>query len=145
MLRKNLFVGTILGIMAALLPGCFHAGELAQVRREIELEVPEADFEKEVELTLGPMTLGCVRLLTVFVPNIRQEKGLLKEIDRIRVAAYRVKSMPEIGRFEPPWAIRRLLEHEDWEVVAKGRDKDEIFWLLYRIQAGAVRDFYFTG
>ena len=145
MLRKTVLSGMMLGIMAMLLSGCFHAGELAQVRREIEREVPEADFEKEVELTLGPMTLGFVRLLTAFVPDIRQERGLLKEIDRIKVAAYRVKSMPLLDSFTPPWSVRRLLEHEDWEVVAKARDREEVFWLLYRIQGDAVRDFYVVG
>ena len=68
MLQKGLIKGMSLGLVALLLSGCFHAAELAQVRADIEREMPEADFDKEVELTLGPMTLGFVRLLTAFAP-----------------------------------------------------------------------------
>lgn len=75
----KLIRGTSLGLVILLLSGCFHAAELAQVRRDIEKEVPEAHFDKEVELTLGPMTLGFVRLLSAFVPNIREERGFLKQ------------------------------------------------------------------
>jgi len=137
--------GISLGLIVLLLSGCFHASELAQVRRDIEKEVPEAHFDKEVELTLGPMTLGFVRLLSAFVPNIREERGFLKEIDQIKVAIYKIRSMPPLDGFQPPWQIRRLLEREDWEVVVKAREKQEVFWLLYRIQGESIRDFFVVG
>ena len=137
--------GLSLGLVILLLSGCFHAAELAQVRRDIEKEVPQADFDREVELTLGPMTLGFVRLLSVFVPSIREERGFLKEIDQIKVAVYKIRSMPSLEGFQPPWQIRRLLEREDWEVVVKAREKQEVFWLLYRIQGESIRDFFVIG
>ena len=145
MLPTSLMRVVSLGLVSLLLSGCFHAAELAQVRADIEREVPEADFDKELELTVGPMSLGFVRLLTAFVPAIREERGLLKEIDRIKVAKYRVRSMPPIEGFQPPWQIRRLLEREDWEVAVKAREQEEVFWLLYRIHGEAVRDLFVIG
>ena len=94
-----------LGLVILLLSGCFHSAELAQVRRDIEKEVPQADFDRELELTLGPMTLGFVRLLSVFVPNIREERGFLKEIDQIKVAVYKIRSMPPLDDCQPPWHL----------------------------------------
>jgi len=94
--------------------------------------VPQADFDRELELTLGPMTLGFVRLLSVFVPNIREERGFLKEIDQIKVAVYKIRSMPPLDDFQPPWHLgtqRKKIHTRDvrnatlpdfWEVEQEG-------------------------
>ena len=61
------------------------------------------------------------------------------------MAVYKVRSMSPLRGFQPPWQIRRLLEREDWEVVVKAREQEEVFWLLYRIQGNAIKDFFVIG
>jgi hypothetical protein len=145
-MRRSGFVRVLaLGLAAGLLSGCFRAAELSQMRREIEQELPEARFEKQVELTLGPMSLGVARMLSELNPEGRQERDLLEDIDRIKMAVYRVESMPSLEGFKLPVQMRRLLEGENWEELVKAREKDEFFWMLYRLQEQAVPDMYIIG
>ena len=49
--------------------GCLWAPELSQIQREIERQLPGSSFEKEVRLSLGPLSLGMARFVTRVIPR----------------------------------------------------------------------------
>ncbi|MEW6752582.1 MAG: BamA/TamA family outer membrane protein [Candidatus Latescibacterota bacterium] len=132
-------------VIAALLSGCFHVGELSQARHGIERQLPGARFEREFELTLGPVSLWMAGLVGALVPGSRQERAVLSEIDRVRVAVYRVHGLPSLEGLELPEPLAGMLEDEGWEVMVKARERDEVMWVLYRACGGAVSDLYVVG
>ena len=81
MTKLNLYAIIALGLASLSLSGCFHAAELGQLRREIDREMPQVEFEREIEMSLGPMSLGFARLVTFFVPPAWQVRGMLRIVD----------------------------------------------------------------
>ncbi|MCY3788953.1 MAG: hypothetical protein OXH63_09220 [Gemmatimonadetes bacterium] len=51
-------------VIALGLTGCFRAADLGQLRRDIERELPEVQYEREIEMSFGPMSVGFARLIT---------------------------------------------------------------------------------
>lgn len=129
-------------LMAVLCSGCFRATELARMKCEVEQELPEVGFEKEVELSLGPLSLGCFRLLCLLAPNSGEARGYLGEIDRIKVAAYRTLSRPSLATFQLPTRLKNMLTDGGWELAIKAREDGEATWLFYRVHDQTIRGLY---
>ena len=54
-------------LLLALLPcltGCLWTPELSQIQGEIERQLPGAQFERDVGISLGPLSLGLARFAT---------------------------------------------------------------------------------
>ena len=128
--------------LAFLLTGCLRAAELAQVRRNLERNNPDLNFEKEIEITLGPLSLGFFRVVSLFVPDTRAARAVMKEIDRVKLAVYRVKSPSSAASLHLPAQVQNMLGGAGWEVLIKARDDHEVLWLLYRMRGESLRDFY---
>lgn len=126
--------------LAALLTGCFGAGELGRMRHEIERQSPQAQYRRVAEVTVGPMSLGFVKFLGAFVPNIAAERELLKEIERVKVGVYETDRAPSALHLPDP--ARVLADVEGWETLVKMRDGGEAVWVLYRTDRDQVRQFY---
>ena len=131
-----------LSATALLLSGCFHAGDLTQMKRDLERDLPEAHFKRQVQFTIGPMSLGLVRLLSLVAPNIDQQRELLKEIDRVAIAVYENKGRPLFKGNKLPRAIYDLLERGRWQMAVKIREEDELIWVLYQVYNKQIRDLY---
>jgi hypothetical protein len=102
------------------------------LKDEITAQLPGAQFDKEVALTLGPMSLLLARIATQFVPDpeAREAREYLSEIRRIELAVYKTESLPSLDELQFPMQLDKLL-HEDWEIAAKVREEDQIVWVLY--------------
>ncbi|MDH3197406.1 MAG: DUF4252 domain-containing protein [Candidatus Krumholzibacteria bacterium] len=129
----------ILGLSLAAAPGCLWAPELSGIQREIERQLPGADFDKEFALSLGPVTLGLARLVTALVPGGDEARGYLRDVSRVQVAVYNVHSVPSTGSLQMPGRMQRMLD-DGWEIAVRAREDDSAVWVLYRIEGDAVRD-----
>ena len=140
--RQSLLKCLILVLFAVSLTGCFYSRELAQTRRDLERQYPEARFDQEVVVSLWPATLRAVGWLAGLAPEeeAQMAKEYLREIDRVKVGLYSVDYLPDLDEFNPP-ALRRF-RRDGWEVAVKAREDDEIVWVLYRERHNAVRDIY---
>ena len=49
---------TLYAIIALSLTGCFRAADLGQLRRDIERELPEVQYEREIEMSFGSYECG---------------------------------------------------------------------------------------
>ena len=142
MRRRRLIDGLLLTAIPLLLSGCFYASELAQVRRDIERDLPQARFDKQIEFTIGPMSLGMLRIVSLLVPDARDVRELLKEIDRVKVAIYETEQLPPLDDLSSPRHIQLLLERRNWETMIRMHQKNEMMWVLYSIDGLYVRDLY---
>jgi hypothetical protein len=100
------------------------------LKDEIAAQLPGAQFDKEVALTLGPMSLFLARVATQFVPEGREAREYLSEIRRIEVAVYKTDVLPSLDNLQFPKQLNNLL-HEDWEIAATVCDNNEVVWVLY--------------
>ncbi|MCC7264182.1 MAG: DUF4252 domain-containing protein [Candidatus Latescibacteria bacterium] len=129
-------------LVAVLCSGCFRAAELARMQREIEQELPEIGFEKEVELGLGPLSMWCIRSLCLLAPNSGEARGYLGEVDQVQVVAYRTLTSPSLASFQLPPRLQHTLKDQGWELVIKSREKGEITWVFCRVHHQAICGLY---
>lgn len=125
-----------------LFSGCFSlsARELAEVRRELETQIPEARFEKEIELSLGKTAMGTMKCLCLLIPDTREARKYLKDISGVSVAVYEVESLPPLNEVELPKRLKRLLADKGWDVLVKAREEDQIVWILYQEHRRSIRN-----
>ena len=125
-------------IIALSLTGCFRAADLGQLRREIERELPEIQYERQIEMSFGPMSVGFARLVTFFVPPSWRVRGMLSEIRTVKVGVYTARHTPFRQGLGMPPQIQELLAQKNWEVAIKVRQDGEVAWLLYRIRGQTI-------
>ena len=125
-------------IIALSLTGCFRAADLGQLRREIDRELPEIQYERQIEMSFGSMSMGFARLVTFFVPPSWWVRGMLNEIRAVKVGVYTARHTPSRQDWGMPSQIQELLAHKNWEVALKVRQDGEVAWLLYRIRGQTV-------
>ena len=125
-------------LAAPVLSGCLYSREVAQTRRAIEQAYPEARFEREMVLSLGPVSLFALRLFSGLAPE--GARGPLRDLRRVKVGVYRAEALPPLQDFEPAQVQR--LQRRGWETVVRTREADEATWVLYRTRRGTVRDLY---
>ena len=137
----------IAGLAPLLLSGCLWAPELGQIQRELQSQLPGSEFENEVRLSLGPLSLGLARFVTRFIPeNYVPEAGeaheYLEEVRRVQVAMYRTRTLPPLDTVRMPARLKQIMLEQNWQVTVKRQKADELAWVLTREEAGVVRDIY---
>ena len=140
--RRSLLIALLLLTVGVSTTGCFYSRELSQTRRDLERHYPEARFDQEVVVSLGPASLRTLGWLIGLAPadEAQMAKDYLREIDRVKVGVYHVEHLPDLDDFDPP-ALRRFRD-DGWEVAVKTREDDEIVWVMYRERHNTVRDIY---
>jgi hypothetical protein len=128
--------------VVGLSSGCFWAPNLAGVRKDIERQLPGATFDKEIELSLGPVSLAFARLITGLIPDAREARPYLNNVSRIEVAVYTVDGMPSAEQVTTPAELRKLQESGEWEMAVKVHDGDDRVWVMYRIAKDSIEDIY---
>lgn len=134
------FVGLL--SVAMLLSGCLYSREIAQTRRDLEQHYPEARFDQEVVVSLGPASLRTLGWIAGLAPEeeAQMASDYLREISRVKVGVYEVEHLPDLNDFDPP-TLRRFTR-DGWEVAVKAREDDEVVWVLYKEDHGEVSDMY---
>jgi hypothetical protein len=130
--KRSIHITAILTVGLLLCSGCLWAPGLERLKDEMTAQMPGAQFDKEVALTLGPMSLMLARVAMQFVPEpeARESRQYLSEIRRVELAVYNTKSLPSLRQVEFPKQLNKLL-NEDWEIAAKVVEEDQLVWVLY--------------
>jgi len=123
--------------------GCVWTPELSRVASELERQLPDAKFDKEFALSLGPMALGFAKLVSGMVgdDDVRHARAYLKEVSRVQVAVYETRDMPSMSNLRMPSRLKDL-EDRGWETAVKVREEDEAVWVMYRIDGESIRELY---
>ena len=136
------FTIALAAVVVLSLSGCFYSREIAHLRGDIERLFPEARFDRQVVVALGPGTLRPLGWLADHVPedHARMASDYMRNIERVKVGVYETEYLPPMETVSQP-RLRRF-EHGDWEMAAKVRDDDEVVWVFYRERYENVRDLY---
>ena len=145
-MRRALRAG-LLGLLLLGASGCLWAPELSGIQREIERQLPGARFEKDVKLSLGPLSLGLARFATGFIPKdvapeAREAHEYLAEVRRVQLALYKTLALPPLHDVRLPEHLRERIAHEGWHLAVKRQAPAELVWVLTREEMGLVRDIY---
>jgi len=145
--NRNRRVLTVIAIVLSIAvigasTGCLWAPDLAMVRKDIERQLPGVNFDKEIELTLGPISLAFARMLTGIVPDAREASGYLQDVSRLELAVYNTEDMPPAGTVSMPERLQKMQESEGWELAVRMRDDDEVAWILYRLDDESIKELY---
>lgn len=128
-------------LAAPLANGCMWAPELTEVKRDIERQLPDVGFRKNVTLSFGPLTMALARAITSLVPDAGEARDYLRDVSRVQVAIYELDHPAGETALETPRRLQELLD-EGWEMAVRVRDRDEVVWLLYRIDDDSVREMF---
>ncbi|UCH85555.1 MAG: DUF4252 domain-containing protein [Candidatus Latescibacterota bacterium] len=131
-----------LTLILTLCSGCLWAPDLDRVRRDLEGQLPGAEFTKEFALSLGPVTLGFAKLITRFVPETEEARLYLSDVSRVKVAIYEVDNVPNDVKLKIPKDLKKLLEKDDWELVVKTQDDRETTWILCQLDDDKLEGIY---
>ena len=99
-----------------LLSGCFYSREIVHTRRDIERHYPDARFDREVVVSVGPGALRALGWVTGLVPEeeAQMARDYLHEIERVKVGVYRTEHLPPLENMDLP-ALRRFERY--WPIV----------------------------
>ncbi len=129
----------LLALAALAAGGCMHASSLNGLRHDIEAEIDGARFESEMQLTLGRISLGLVR---VIVPEEEKEDELavLKDVKKIEIAIYKTIALPSPAEGESIIPGHQSLKRKGWQTIMTATESDGgRAWVLAREREGAIR------
>jgi len=143
MLAKR--IGTLVGItlMLTSLTGCFWAPELDSVRKDIEGQIPNAHFEKEFSISLGPISLGLARTIIRLVPDHEADEAreYLGDLSKVQVAVYEADYTLRGTEVKTPRKLESLKD-DGWEMAIRTREPGESIWVMYRSDDDEIREVY---
>ncbi|MFP5287647.1 MAG: DUF4252 domain-containing protein [Thermoanaerobaculia bacterium] len=138
---KKMIPGAVALSLILPLVGCAGTPTADSVRWEIQQRVPEARFETEEHIRLGRLTLGLLKGLLHLVPEANEGTAIVREIDRLEVATYRVHGLPDLDRLPSRTRFEEELSRSGWAMTVKAKDGDSRSWLFTRSNdEGAIRN-----
>lgn len=145
-MKRRVAMFLLLGLLLGM-TGCLWTPELSQIQGEIERQLPGSQFEKDVRLSLGPLSLGLVRFLTGIVPEgmapeAQEAHEYLQEVRRVQIALYRTLALPPLHEMHLPLPLKQRIQDEGWHLAVKKQKPSELIWVLTREERGIVRDIY---
>ncbi|HET6349896.1 MAG TPA: DUF4252 domain-containing protein [Candidatus Krumholzibacteria bacterium] len=129
-----------IGLATLSMPGCFWSPELSSIRQDMEKQMPGSSFNKNIELSLGPLTLSLARLVTSLVPGTDEARPWLHGLSHVQVGVYEA-SIDSVDNVRTPRRLRSLLDH-GWETAVRVRDHNEAVWILYRPDGDHVKEVF---
>ncbi|HEX6863381.1 MAG TPA: DUF4252 domain-containing protein [Thermoanaerobaculia bacterium] len=133
-MKRALSVVAVLSSLALPLAGCGDPPSVDQVTHEIRRWMPGVRFEREEHIRLGRIKMGLVKGIVRMVDDEDDEsKAILREIDRVEVATYRVHDLPDTtGLPEKAPAFERQLAYAGWSLTVKAQEDNSPAWLFTR-------------
>jgi hypothetical protein len=137
----------LIGIAALSLmaSGCLWAPDLDAIRKDIEKQIPGAAFDREIALSLGPVSLAVARFALFFTPEAREAAGYVGEIRSVGVAVYTARHLPADFDLRLPGALESMVAGGGWEIVVKTRERDQAVWVLCKEDGGSVGGVYIVA
>jgi Domain of unknown function (DUF4252) len=140
-LRVSVVPVIVIVVATISLGGCWSSKEIAHVRRDIESEIPGAEFRKEAEVTVESgafFTVGRILGRVADNEDLYEAGRYIQELRRIKVGVYRVEKLPsddQINMFD----LRRF-DEGGWAPATFVEQDDEAIWVLYREWYDEIRD-----
>ncbi|HXS09883.1 MAG TPA: DUF4252 domain-containing protein [Candidatus Krumholzibacteria bacterium] len=130
----------VAGLAVLSSPGCFWSSELSGVRADLERQLPGSSFDKNVELSFGPVILTFARVITSVIPGAQEARPYLRGVSRVQVGVYEAH-LHTMDSLQMPKRLQSLLD-DGWETAVRVRDEREAVWLLYRPDGEKVKEIF---
>ena len=78
---RTLAIVAVLAVLSS--PGCLWSPELAGVRADLQRQLPGSSFDKNIELSLGPVLMTFARVATTLIPGAREARPYLRGVSRV--------------------------------------------------------------
>jgi hypothetical protein len=129
-------------LTALVLSGCLFSRELTQMKRQIERDVPEAEFDRDLVLNIGPAGLRLIGWTAGLSSDEDAEevRRYISYVDRVRIGVFETRRLPEdwMGRV----TVIDDLQNSGWLLAVRRESKNELLGVLYRERVGRIRDIY---
>ena len=136
-------------LCALLLTGCFYSREIASTKRAIEYENPGLDLDRNVIVSLGPLSIGFARMIASFIPvddaeeyEFDQARHYMRYVKRIKVGVYDVNFEGDQFSLKMPQELMEDHMSRGWEQLAKVREDGEQVWVFYKSERDKITELY---
>ena len=125
------------------LAGCRENPSAADVRWELERQIPGLRLERESRVRLGRLTMALARkVIRLTTEDDDSDLKIIGHVRRVDVANYKVVDLPD-ETLAWPADLRRWLEGDGWQTIVRLREDDGQTWVLYREgEDGSIRRLY---
>jgi hypothetical protein len=130
----------VAGLAVLSSPGCFWSSELSGVRADLQRQLPGSSFDKNIELSLGPVVMTFARVATSVIPGAREARPYLRGVSRVQVGVYEAH-IDHMEDVHMPKRLQSLLD-AGWETAVRVCEKREAVWLLYRPDGDEVKEIF---
>lgn len=135
------------------LAGCWEGPGVEGVRRAVEHQLPGSDFDQEVHLRLGRLTMGFAHWVVDLAlddrdEDERQARTIVNAVHRVEVGVFvprRPPSDAELDALALPRSLDRMLRQGGWQVMLETRTAGERAWILSRQEGGTIRGLYLVS
>ena len=145
MKNAKLKVLTALFLLLPLFNGCFWTPEFSDIVAEIERQAPEADFRREIQLNLGPASIGLARTLLGLAPDereIRLARDILRDVQHIKIAVYETYNLRSARQVELPNAVAKMIEKHHWKTAVRAHEDDEFVMAVYKQHRQSIAEMF---
>ena len=126
--------------LALFSSGCYRAVRLERMGYEILEACPDVRFKKDISLSLGGVSWKILKSIAMSVekddPEIRAYIGGLSKIEAV---VYKARGISK-GDARPIGEIVKSQLNEDWSLMVKAIEKDDMAWIHYREDDGRIRE-----
>ena len=133
-------IGLVLAVTALSLfsSGCYRSERLERMGYEILDACPNARFKKDMSLSLGGISWGLLKSIALSIEKDDPEiRAYIRGLSKIELVVYKARGISKDDARPIGEMVKSQLD-EDWSLMVKSVEKDEMAWIHYREDDGRI-------
>lgn len=139
MSKKHIGFALALTVLALFSSGCYRAVRLERMGYEILDACPDARFKKEFSLSLGGVSWGIIKSIAKAAEKDDPDMAYIDDLSRIELVVYKARGLSKDDA-RPIGEIMRERLDDDWDLMVKTAEDDDLAWVHYREDDGHIRE-----
>jgi len=126
-------------VCALVTTGCRLSPDMNVVVRELHTQLRPFELQSVCTLSLGKISLFFLRKAVSLDESSAETAEILREVDKVRLGIYERKSPLTSLPNNCLSTVEQRMKHNNWELLLRVRDKEEITLIYYQLEKGAVQ------
>lgn len=139
MSKKHIGFALALTVLAFFSSGCYRAVRLERMGHEILDACPDARFKKEFSLSLGGVSWGIIKSIAMAAEKDDPDMAYVNGLSRIELVVYKARGISKVDARPIGEIVRDKLD-DDWDLMVKTVEDDDLAWVHYREDDGHIRE-----